>query len=168
MTGFDVTKLPANMRGKIMVIVDQKLIGGTACWEWTGAQTRTGYGSVSTGGAKSALAHRASYIAVVGKIARGYTLDHTCRNKLCVNTDHLEVVTRSENSRRRHAAQTHCKLGHELSGDNLRVVERPGGYTRRVCITCQRARNREWMRANRKAEALDVPVSSLYPAGVAA
>lgn len=153
MSRFDVTKLPANMRQKIMVSIDQTLTNGTVCWEWTGATNPNGYGSVGVGNRKTALAHRASYVAVIGKIAAGLTLDHICRNKLCVNTDHLEIVTRAENSRRRHAAQTHCKEGHALSGENLRVVERPGGYTRRVCITCQRARNREWMRTNRKVVA---------------
>ena len=151
---FDVTALPANMRGKIMVSLSPSETNGTVCWEWTGATNSTGYGSM-TGGRKglTVLTHRNAYQLLVGTIPAGLTIDHLCRNKLCVNTDHMEPVTIAENNRRKNAAQTHCKQGHPFEGDNLRVAKRPGGYARRVCVACQRARNREWMRTSRMAVA---------------
>lgn len=39
-------------------------------------------------------------------------------------------------------AKTHCKYGHKLEGENLKLVTRDG-TTRRVCIECRRARKRK-------------------------
>jgi hypothetical protein len=39
---------------------------------------------------------------LICKIPDGLTLDHLCRNKSCVNPDHLEPVTREENTVRKH------------------------------------------------------------------
>lgn len=146
MPRFDVTKLPANMRAKIMISADQSSTNGSACWEWTGAQNSRGYGSMTAGvKGKTALAHRRAYIELVGEIPDGLTIDHLCFNKLCVNVDHMEVVTIAENNRRKSARQTHCKQGHELVGENLRIAKRRD-WTQRVCVTCQRA----WGRASER------------------
>ena len=70
-------------------------------------------------------AHRVAYEIIKGKIPDGLDLDHLCRNKVCVNPDHLEAVTRRENLMRgntiiaKEVKQTHCKRGHPLSGNNL-------------------------------------------------
>jgi hypothetical protein len=70
------------------------------CWEWTaGRSGGPGYGAFSLGQRKVG-AHRWSYENFVGPIPEGLELDHLCRNPGCVNPDHLEPVTRSENIRR--------------------------------------------------------------------
>jgi hypothetical protein len=38
--------------------------------------------------------------STVGPIPSGMQIDHLCRNTLCVNPDHMEVVTNAENGRR--------------------------------------------------------------------
>ena len=38
-------------------------------------------------------------------------------------------------------AQTHCKRGHPLFGDNLRLNIRKNGWLQRVCRTCERDRH---------------------------
>lgn len=136
---FDVTALPLNMRTKIMVSLSPKVTNGSVCWEWTGAQISTGYGSRGNGRGASELTHRAAYELLVAGIPAGLTIDHLCFNRICVNTDHMEVVTNAENNRRKNERQTHCKQGHPLSGDNLRVVvRRKTGWRYRTCITCVR------------------------------
>jgi len=75
------------------------------CWIWQGAVTNGGYGSVSVIGQKGKPAHRAMYEVLVGVIPSGKELDHLCRVKLCVNPQHLEVVTKTENMRRRPATK---------------------------------------------------------------
>lgn len=70
-----------------------------SCWNWTGALTTAGYGSL-TKNYQRMYAHRWSYEQHVGPIPEGLALDHLCRNRSCVNPDHLEPVTIGENVRR--------------------------------------------------------------------
>jgi HNH endonuclease len=75
------------------------------CWLWTGTRIgRTGYGHISLNG-QTTLAHRWAWEFLIGPIPKGMQLDHLCRVKCCVNPDHLEVVTPSENTRRWWAAR---------------------------------------------------------------
>lgn len=46
------------------------------------------------------LAHRIAWEACESPIPQELTVDHLCFNKLCINPRHMEIVTRSENSRR--------------------------------------------------------------------
>jgi len=112
-----------------------------SCWIWTGAK-KTGhstgpYGHFEING-KSVLAHRYAYEALVGPIPSGLTIDHLCRNPLCVNPSHLEPVTRKENILRgvgataMHARKTHCKNGHEFNEANT-YIRRDGNRLCRVC-----------------------------------
>lgn len=116
----------------------------SGCWEWTAAVQSNGYGRVWYNG-KVQYAHRVMYERNVGTIKEGMDLDHLCRNRKCVNPDHLEQVTRSENLKRGETGEniaeplrkkTHCPKGHPYSGDNLRLY---GG--RRHCRACARNRH---------------------------
>lgn len=68
------------------------------CWNWIGARTKKNYGAFSIR-KKSVLAHRFSYEEKNGNIT-AKLLDHLCRNTLCVNPTHLQVVSLAENVRR--------------------------------------------------------------------
>lgn len=107
----------------------------TGCWEWTAAQTPGGYASFHVKGLAHA-AHRVAYLLMTGPIPDGLHLDHLCRNKLCVNPDHLEPVTQAENNRRAGAARTHCAQGHEYTAAN--TYRRRNGS--RDCRACNRDR----------------------------
>lgn len=72
----------------------------TGCWRWTGAMTTAGYGHFSI---RSVYyqAHRLMYILRFGvDVPNGLFPDHLCRNRWCVNPDHLEPVTHVVNIRR--------------------------------------------------------------------
>ena len=111
--------LPASILRKI----DPEPMSG--CWLWNGARTGSdrAYGQAWLNGRH--LAHRLVYRLLRGPIPDGLHLDHLCRNRCCVNPDHLDPVTGRENTIRgtgfiaRNVARTHCPQGHALSGENL-------------------------------------------------
>ena len=120
------------------------------CWDWLGA-TIIGYGVFGRGPQK--LVHRLSYEIFVGPIPYGLQIDHLCRNRSCLNPDHLEAVTGTENQYRSmsptglNARKTHCKRGHPFDERNTRI----GKDGSRNCRTCARAavqRSREQYQRN--------------------
>ena len=107
------------------------------CWMWVGT-TEDGYGRFWDG-ERLWVAHRWLWTQLVGEVAEGLQLDHLCRNRACVNPDHLEPVTQTVNVRRGASVRPFCKKGHPRSGANA-LPRRGGGST---CRTCDNARQRE-------------------------
>lgn len=113
--------------------------GKYECWEWRAAK-EAGYGRFGRRDATS-QAHRISYENLVGPIPEGLVLDHLCRNRSCVNPEHLEPVTIGENVLRGETlpaklkARTHCINGHEYSLANTHWLN-----NKRFCRACNRER----------------------------
>jgi len=88
-------------------ILKKYIINKNGCWEYTGAKNYLGYG-VFYMQQHNYAAHRISYELVYGKIEEGLVIDHSCRNRSCINPEHLEAVTQAENVRRTWLPP-HCK-----------------------------------------------------------
>jgi len=71
----------------------------TPCWIWQASCNSTGYGLIYWRKTRG-YAHRWFYERVHGKVPSRLHLDHLCRNRDCVNPDHLEPVSAAENVRR--------------------------------------------------------------------
>ena len=79
------------------------------CWVWTASIRPNGYGEFRCNG-RLTRAHRFAYEQMVGPVPEGLQLDHLCRNRACVNPEHLEPVTGSVNVQRGHEARSRERL----------------------------------------------------------
>jgi hypothetical protein len=130
--------------GLLETIEAQLITPRPDCRLWPGAVDR-GYGRVWVDG-KSMRVHRVVWELRFGPIPDDLTIDHLCRVRSCVNTDHMELVPQGENTERSWdhritpdpTLRTHCQKGHELVGDNVRVGK-SRGRERLVCRACARA-----------------------------
>lgn len=121
------------------------------CRLWANAMDR-GYGRVSIGGTVHRV-HRVVWELLRGPIPDAMTIDHLCRVRNCVNVEHMELVTQSENTLRsipyrpgsgssrsgkeRSTVATHCPKGHEYTPENTL----PPGAGRK-CRACAKERRR--------------------------
>ena len=133
----------------------------TGCWNWTGSLTAGGYANMAypkNNRWGNLYVHRWSYEHFVGPIPGGMQIDHLCRNRRCVNPDHLEAVTRRENNFRsnswagRNVRKTHCPQGHPYSEGNL-LGMRKG----RKCRICHADRERRAYQSRRVLTVVQQP-----------
>lgn len=126
------------------------------CWQWVRKIATVGYGRMYHGGVEYA-AHRLVYELTVERIPEGQVLDHLCRNRACVNPDHMDVVPFFKNVRRglrcRTAANESsdlCPNGHEWTLANTYYPPATGARTCRACVRESGQRHRA--RKNRQTK----------------
>lgn len=114
----------------------------SSCWFFNGAKHHGGYGKTSSLG-RFLFAHRASYEVFKGKIPHGLTIDHLCKNKLCINPEHLEAVPLTVNVMRgngppsKNLKKSTCRFGHTFS---IKKTKSKKGY-QRFCKECASTQN---------------------------
>jgi len=118
------------------------------CWLFTGFRNANGYAQVTTGSLidgtyrSGRLAHRVVFEALRGPIPAGLVLDHLCRNRACVNPEHLEPVSARVNFLRGRSpsAVTYltnvCQRGHRMADAYVYLSGQ------RSCRECVRLRHR--------------------------
>lgn len=111
----------------------------SGCWLWEGKTNEYGYGYFYSQG-RHRRAHRLAFEHHCGPVPAGLDLDHLCRVRLCVNPDHLDPVSRSENMIRSpligeaNREKPMCSKGHAF--DEANTYYRKDG--RRGCRECNR------------------------------
>lgn len=102
--------IPAELEIELRVMNNSRRLAD-GCIKFLGKNRNArGYASVGFQ-SRQQLVHRVIYTVKVGPIPSGlapdgsdWTIDHLCRRVDCVNVEHMEVVSRRENVRRREVA----------------------------------------------------------------
>jgi len=144
------TRLPNRFWDKVMPEPN------SGCWLWIASRNSAGYGTFGWNNTGVGAHRVAAEVAEGGQLPDGYVPDHKCRNRLCVNPYHMEIVTYSENSVRANkvgkamGAKTHCPQGHPYDEDN--TYWHPGRRHRqcRACLKIAGQKRRLKMSANKE------------------
>lgn len=130
----------------------------TGCWIWQKSKQPTGYGQLRVG-KKTLYAHRVAYEVFKGPIPEGLQIDHLCRNRECVNPEHLDAVSQRTNilrgvgSAALNSRKTECAQKHPYDGENLLLEKRKNGRNGRRCRVCvQRNRSTSYRRRKERRE----------------
>lgn len=160
MTLADTTVLPTRFWAKVRVDFV------TGCWDWIGALNSVGRPCWSIQ-SRAVLAYRIAWEAFRGRIPAGMTVDHLCGNKVCVNPAHMEIVSRSVNSKRGRPEfrlvtapeavapdvvrevrdPNRCIWGHDLTVPGARTTNPYHGK----CRVCKREQQAAWKARARAA-----------------
>lgn len=128
------------------------------CWISRYSRSRNGYSQIGwseQGERHMVTGHRASWVRVNGQVPLGMTIDHLCKQRMCVNPDHMRLLPNFENARRIDGKDWPigtCANGHPAT--ELKMVRKrtKSGKPRigRVCRQCVRAYQRKYSQSHRE------------------
>lgn len=138
-----------------------KINSDNECWEWTATLTPSGYGQgydrYTITNCTVQFAHRIVYKLYKGDIPKDLDLDHLCKNRKCVNPEHLQPITKKDHRKRtweqrKKNPPMFCKHGHPLSGSNLYIYKRPNNpeFQMRSCKACHLVRSQKYWKTKDK------------------
>ena len=123
------------------------------CWISTYSVASHGYAQIGwkdPGYRQVVTAHRAAWVYFTGEqIPEGMTIDHKCKNRPCVNPDHLRMTTNFENARRTRGRD--WKMGECANGHSNDHLEWDG--QRYQCKPCQLLYQRRYREKKRQQKA---------------
>lgn len=160
MTTRKYTRYKGNYIDRFWVRVDKK--SSKECWNWIGFITRDGYGQfhcVDDNNIKYFRAHRLSYVLAGGTLDPKLCLDHTCRNRACMNPNHLEQVSLKENLNRgegicaKRKRSEKCKNGHSYKLSQQSNYMKKNEW--RSCKICRNKWENQWRQLYRKRRKLE-------------
>ena len=130
----------------------------SGCWPWIGAISTSGYGQISWPGfnktRRVVRAHRLARAILAGDVPISSrdpildTLDHLCRNTVCVNPAHLEPASLRQNIQRgvpHNSKKTRCGT----CGGPYTHIDADG---RRKCRPCHRRANQRYYHRNKASK----------------
>lgn len=111
----------------------------TDCWLYQGIINKNGYGFFHNSLNRVVYAHRYYYEQKYGLVKKNYHIHHKCKNRKCVNPEHLVMLTKSEHSKidSINRYKTHCPQGHEYIKENTYYIN-----DRRYCKICMKQHRR--------------------------
>jgi hypothetical protein len=83
------------LRNQRKLLMNTQRQGSTDCLVWQGQISNGGYGRLmlkTDDGNKMVSASRAAYQLFIGPVCKDKIVLQKCRNRLCVNPEHLELV----------------------------------------------------------------------------
>jgi HNH endonuclease len=133
LNGFLRNHQPSRRKPVLNRLLSRVKFTDAGCWEWTGAITGGecgGYPCIRIDG-HTLGAHRVSYALFKGEIPDGLEPDHTCKNRKCINPDHLEAVTHQVNVRRGAVGKLTAEIVSEIrtSKEPSRIIAARFGIT---------------------------------------
>lgn len=109
---------------------ESKVAKTDGCWFWMGGKNAQGYGNFSICG-RTVGAHKFAWTLYRDEVGPLLTIDHLCKNRACVNPNHMELVSARVNKSRAGKIQPLRALRYDPDSSPIRVAREKAGMSRK-------------------------------------